>query len=474
MRAARPLNGARGGFPSVDSLFVATLVVLGFRAGARPITDNSMLLHLRTGIDMVRTGAIPRRDPYSFTAHGHSWVLQSWFPEWTYGWAHRLGGNGAVVLEQGLLTGALAWLIVRLARGVTPTRTALAGVAVVGMGISFWSPRPLLFGLIALALLVTVVEQNLSPWWLLPLMWIWVNSHGSFPLGLAWLTARALGEGIDGRRAPTEALCYLEALALGLGLAVLNPLGPKLLFFPLTVGDKRDVFRTIVEWRSPDFQSSSGLLALVFLGVALLVLLRRPLPWKDLLPALGFLVAALLAVRNLPALGVVLAPVLGRALRPAPPTSQHLPVRPPASLNWAVAFALGVLAVAFAAVPFSSAPIGLAPYPVAAVDAMERMGLRGPGHRTAEQDFVGDYLELRYGRRARVFIDDRYDMFPVAVSRDYARLNHADPGALEVLDRRGVDVVLWERERPIVATLETTGRWDLRYQDPRWVVLQRR
>ncbi|MHB8669483.1 MAG: hypothetical protein ACYDAD_02805 [Acidimicrobiales bacterium] len=481
MHAARPVEGARGRFsPSLESLFVATFVLLGFRAGARPITDNSMLLHLRTGMDMVRSGAIPRRDPYSFTAHGHGWVLQSWFPEWTYGWAERLGGSRLVVIEQGLLTAGLAWLIVRLARSATPARTALAAVVAIGVGVSSWSPRPLLFGLVALAFLVTLVERRLSRWWLLPVVWVWVSSHGSFPLGVAWLGARIVGEAIDGRCLPRETLRYLWAFGIALGVSALNPLGPRLLGFPLTVGDKREIFRTIVEWRSPDFQSSAGLMALAFLVLGLLVLLRRRVPWADLLPLLGFLAGALLAVRNLPAAGVVIAPVLGRALSPGvPPVRRPEPgAQPPAGpsgLNRAAAAALVGLAAIFVALPLTGGPaIGLGSYPVDAANAMESLGLRAEQHRVALQDFVGDYFDFRYGARARVFIDDRYDMFPTAVSHDYVLLNHADPGALEALDRRGVDVVLWERQRPIVATLEATGRWRIRYQDRRWVVLARR
>ena len=74
-----------------------------------------MLTHLRTGIDMARGLGIPRMDPYSFTAPGHAWVVQSWLPEWTYGWAYRLGGFRLVLLEQALLivpaglAGRCAW-----------------------------------------------------------------------------------------------------------------------------------------------------------------------------------------------------------------------------------------------------------------------------------------------------------------------------------------------------------------------------
>jgi len=248
--------------PKMESLFTAAVVLFGFRLGARPIGDNSMFTHLRTGIDMVATGSIPRSDPYSFTAASHRWVVQSWLPEWSYGWAHRLGGYKLVVFEQAVLVALLAWLVVRLARAGSPLRTALAGITAVGVGTALWTPRPLLFGLICMALLIAIVERRRSPWLLLPVVWLWVNSHGSFPLGLAWLGARALGEGLDWRAWPRDTLRYVGWFVAGLLVSVANPLGARLLTFPLTLGEKREAFQNIVEWRSPDFSRSGGYFAL--------------------------------------------------------------------------------------------------------------------------------------------------------------------------------------------------------------------
>ena len=63
-------------------------------------------------------------------------MVQSWLPEWTYGWADRLGGFRLVVFEQAVLTALLAWLVVRLVRAGSPLRTAFGGLIVVGLGIA--------------------------------------------------------------------------------------------------------------------------------------------------------------------------------------------------------------------------------------------------------------------------------------------------------------------------------------------------
>ncbi len=458
--------------PRMESLFMAAVVLFGFRLGARPIGDNSAFTHLRTGIDMARTGAIPRTDPYSYTAAGERWVVQSWLPEWTYGWAYRLGGFKLVVLEQALLVALLAWLVVRLARAGSPLRTALAGVTSVGVGAALWTARPLLYGLICMALTITIVERRKHPWLLVPVVWLWVNSHGSFPLGLAWLGARAVGEGLDWRSWPREAWRYIGGFAAGLLVSVANPLGVNLLAFPLTLGEKREAFRNIVEWRSPDFSRSGGYFALVFLAIALVLLLRARLHWRDVVPVVAFTTASLLAARNIGPLAVVLAPALSRAVRrtesPAE-TSGRSGGNP--RMNRAVLATIAAAFMVFGTLIFTNDPIDTVGYPTRSVTWLEGQGLLAEPHRLAHEDYVGNYLTLRYGADARVFIDDRFDMYPVSVSRDYDTLLAARAGAMDVIERRKIDVVLWQRKLPLVQVLLARG-WREAFGEKDYVVLQ--
>jgi hypothetical protein len=460
--------------PRLESLFVAAVVLFGFRLGARPIGDNSMFTHLRTGIDMARTGAIPRTDPYSYTAAGEHWVVQSWLSEWTYGWAYRIGGFKLVVLEQGVLVAMLAWIVVRLARAGSPLRTTLAGVAAVGVGTSLWTARPLLFGLICMALTITVVERRRSPWLLIPIVWVWVNVHGSFPLGLAWLVARAVGEAIDWRAWPREAWRYVGGFAAGLLAAVLNPLGPRLLLFPLTLGEKSEVFKYIIEWRSPDFSRGGGYFALAFLALAFVLLLRARLSWRDIVPVVAFLVASLLAARNIGPLAVVLAPVLGRAVR----RPESAPGRPDRAtgrqlrLNRAALATILAAFAVFGSLVAVSDPLDFVGYPIEAVTYLEEQGLLSTPHRVLEQDFVGNYITFRYGSEVRIFIDDRFDMYPVSVSLDYRTLVAAGPEAFDVLDRHKIDVVLWQRKEPLVPLLTASG-WQETFDRDGYVILQR-
>lgn len=466
---------------SLETLVVATLGVFGLRVGLRDMSDNSAFVHLRTGIELTRNWHIPRTDPYSFTAHGQPWTVQSWFASLLYGAAFRfagaMGGSSArlhgVLILQGLLMAMLALVIANLARTGVATRTMLSASVAVLLGAVYWSPRPLIFGLLGLGLVVTVVERRAHWAWLFPITWVWVNTHGSFPLGLAWLGMTTVGFGLDRRRLDQMHLRYVGSFVGGLLVATLNPLGPRLLLFPFSIEAHADAFRRVVEWHSPDFQSSDGLAVLVLLSIALLIVCRGRLEWRDSLPLVTFVALALLSLRNVAPAGVVLAPVLGRALGPS--SGDPRTARPPDQLrlilNRAVALALGALSLLFVLLSLRGSGLDLSTYPTAAVTWMDSRGLLDPArHRVAEQDVVGCYLILVKGTKGRVFIDDRVDMYPTRVSADYDKLLAAHPTSPAILSRYAVDVVLWDKRLALPAVLRGTG-WTSVYEDRHWVVL---
>lgn len=458
----------------IEALVLATFTLLGLAIGTRPLGDNSSFVHLRTGIEIVKTWHIPTTDPYSFTAHGQPWVVQSWLASLAYGLAYRLDGVHVVVLLNALLMAGLALAVATLARTGVGTRTMVsAGIAVI-LGALYWSPRPLVFGLLGLALLMLVVERDANPWWLVPIVWIWVNTHGSFPLGYAWLGLRLVGEGIDTRSLcrPRWRLTLISVAALA--VAAINPLGVKLLTFPFSIGDKQSAFKHITEWASPNFQTGQGVLTLVFIALAVIVLCRGRLPWADALPVAAFLVLGLFSARNIAPFAIVLAPALSRSWGPRLQSrltpNRDDPVR--RRLDIAAGLALGLLAVAFVASSLSGSGLALRAYPTKAEAWMAATGLLDPArHRVVAQDTVGCYLILVRGTRGRVFIDDRVDMYPVGVSADYEALLGGRISSADILNRYDADVVLWQKKLSLPAVLDAHGGWRRAYEDPDWVVL---
>ena len=142
-------------------------------------------------------------------------------------------------------------------------------------------------------------------------------------------------------------------------------------------------------------------------------------------------------------------------------------------INRILALTLAVAFIMFGASILTRPGLDLDPYPDEAVSFMEAEGLLSDAHRIAHRDFVGNYLELRYAGRVPVFIDDRYDMFPVEVSQDYRAFIEVKPRALEILDDRRIDVVLWDKGHPFQTLLVVSGRWQEVHADDDWVVLRR-
>ena len=146
------------------------------------------------------------------------------------------------------------------------------------IGAGAWAERPFMFGLVFLSITLIAADDGLDPRWLVPVMYLWVNMHGSFPLGLLAVVLLWIGRRLDHEPGTTEWRC-LEWAALGTVLSVLNPYGPKLLVFPLFLLHRSDMLRHIIEWQAPTYSSLWEKFFLVQIALAGSVLAKRP-SWR--------------------------------------------------------------------------------------------------------------------------------------------------------------------------------------------------
>ncbi len=485
--APRPPDG---GDP-LDRAVGAAFALAGFVVAAGVMTDNSLLTHIATGRLILETGSVPSVDPYSRFGVGEPWTVQSWLVSAIYAALDRASGPEAIRLFHGVIGAAIGLGLWRLSRPAVqlPTRLALTALPL-AVGAGLWSPRPLLVGLLALVALLLIVRERRAPWLLVPLLWIWGNTHGSFPLALVYLVAVVVGCWLDERRVPPTELRHLRFGLLGTVLAAVGPLGLGLLTFPLRVVASREAMIGVVEWEAPSYGSPSELVWLVAVGAALLAA-RRGAGWRELVPAAVFAIAGFLALRNLAPAAVVVAasvaPALARLERSPQPTADGsgptaVGDRPTVAaigagvvtgLRARVARAVGLAsAVALTAAVATAAvtpALDLSPYPEAAAEALEAAGLAPADdvvvvHREA----VGNYLTWRHGAQAMVFVDDRFDFHDEDLLADHRDLLAGrDPGP--ILDRRLADVVLWESDAPLSAWLSESPDWSVVVADD-WLV----
>jgi len=123
-----------------------------------------------------------------------------------------------------------------------------------------------------IAALIRAVDTARPPsWWLLPLITLWANLHGSFIFGLA-MTGVIASEAIWLSPAPQRRRAAKDWIAFGflaLGAACLNPYGPELILATIRILSLGQALALIVEWRPQDFSKLGAYEIVVLAGVGL-------------------------------------------------------------------------------------------------------------------------------------------------------------------------------------------------------------
>jgi hypothetical protein len=468
----------------LETLYTLAFAVAGWAVGIAKLGDNSFFWHLRTGRLILDRG-IPHSDPYSFTAHGASWVAQSWLAELWYGVLDRIAGGAGIRLFGAVVGATLAILSFRLALRIVHDRVRALGLGIGAFGCIavMWSPRPLVIAALLFLALVWLVECPGT--WIgrhelvaLPaLMWVWANVHGTFELGLAFVALHLAGRWADGAR-PWERRerRLLVATAIGSLVVFVNPYGPALIFFPVELLSRGRILSHVVEWRSPDFRSLPGEMLAVWLAVVVCVLARtrHRVSRRDLIVAVPFLLLACWAQRNVALVGFATLPVVARAISTAPGTSLSRHERDTQSRSLGYAVIAGILAVmvVLGAQALSEPAFRTDGYPQQAMQAVQRAGLLG--RRIAATDDWGGYIILQYWPRQQVFVDDRFDMYPVGFLSDYIKVLESGQGWKRTLEQHGVEVVVWPADKPLAQILEPSPEWTRIHRDDVSVVFVRR
>jgi hypothetical protein len=458
-------------------LFTLVFALGGWHSGLGRLSDNSFFWHLRTGRLILEHG-IPHADPYSFTAAGSRWVVQSWLAEMLYGVIDRAAGAFGIRLLVAVTGSLVAGLTYRLVLRLSRDHLAAVGLTLAAIGASFtlWSERPLFLGLLAFVGLLWIVEVpdrglGRRPLVVIPvLMWLWANVHGTFVLGMLYLGLHLVGRWLEG--APPwkgRERLLSQAGALALAVSLLNPYGPGLLLFPLHLLGRNEVLRQVTEWRSPDIHTVQGFMLAVWGAVfgACLAFGRHRPSRRDLVVTVPFLFLAIWAERN-----IALAPLVGVAVAAravASETGRPLGGTP---LNRVVAGALVALGATWTVQAAGQPNFDFHRYPVAAMRFVADHGLLG--QRLMSDDGWGGYLILEHWPRQKVFVDDRYDMYPLPVLHDSFHFADADPSWPQILDRWAINVVVWPRHTAIVGRMEADAGWERRYEDDVAAVYVRR
>lgn len=447
-----------------------------FYYGRSFVVDPDLWWHVKTGQMILATHHWPTTDPYSFTVHGQPWMAYEWGGEVLIGWVSRIGGIRA--LDFLLIALGAAVMTALYVLGTLRSGKSKAGFVAAAILLPLATPsftlRPQMLGYLFLVLTLIALElfRQGKRWaaWLLPaLMLAWVNTHGSYIVGLGaiflyWICGLVEFRkgGIEAKRWTVKERRSLSLIFL-LCLAALpiTPYGTRLAGYPFNMAFSQPLnVSSIGEWQSMPFQSEWGKIFLAAVLVFFLLQMAFDFTWRieELLLFVGGVVMACVHVRFLllfvPFAVPLLATVAARWI-----DSYHRQ-KDKYILN-ALLMAGGLAAMLYYLPAQAKLDTRVAKdFPVQAVEYLRQHPVPRPMFNS--YSFGGYLVNAGY----KTFIDGRGDLFERGgVFADYMSLVRLKPGGLDVLRRYQIQSCLIERDEPLATVLLASPDWRRVYVD---------
>src|SRR5450432_4496282 len=171
-------------------VWVYALVLIN---GGALLNDSDTYWQIAAGKWILDHSAMPRVDIYSFTKAGEPWISSSWLAQVLYAGTYELvGWAGPVILAAASIAATFALLVFILGRRIPSTYALMISLAALALSISHLLARPHVLAMPVMVAwvsgLVSASDRRQAPsFWLLPLLALWANLHGSFVFGLALL-----------------------------------------------------------------------------------------------------------------------------------------------------------------------------------------------------------------------------------------------------------------------------------------------
>ncbi len=460
-------------------VFLGVLLVAGaFVCSLFSVMDTDAWWHLAVGQQILATGRWPKADSFSFTVAGSHWMAYEWLGEVVMALAARLGGLLALTAVLLGLTGlllALLYYYASLRSGNVKAAFVACALLLPFVG-PFFSLRMQLFGyaylLVTLICLERFRQGRGKVLWILPgVFLLWVNTHGSFVLGLVVMGVYWASGLVEFRWGELEATAWtreqrrqlLVVILLCVLVLPLTPYGTRLAAYPLEMALLQPVNVTnIAEWQPLEFSDWWGKIFLgCLIGFFAAQLFFRP---SYHLAEIALLLTAVYTAcvhRRFAFFFILLfAPLLASLL------ARWVPAYQPSKDRWTFNAALIALIAAGLVTSFPSRSeldqlVG-SHYPRQAAEYLRQHPVTRPLN-----DFRwGGYLIWSLGPQQKVFIDGRADIYEYAgVLSDYLRIARLDPDTLFLLRKYDVQACLLERKAPLATLLAALPDWERVYSD---------
>jgi hypothetical protein len=468
-------------------LAVLTAVLIGLQCllVGWKLDDPDIWWHLRNAACLLKTHHLPSNDVYSFTVAGHFWVNHEWLSEIPFYFAYRALGFSGLKILTALIVSFLFLCVLYVC--YQESRNFKASVAACCFATFLasvsYGPRTILFGYLYLMVLLIILQRfrnrGEAPLWAIPpLFCLWINTHGSWSLGMIVFALVIASGFIGGSWGKIDAVKWTrrqrQQLILTLAAAVVavfvNPYGWRLVFYPLDLAFNQHLNIThVAEWVTVDFHTTRGKLVLLMMVGLLLAGLVRKTRWNlgELLVFLFALYSGLTYVRFLVLLGIVGAPVMAKALDFFP---RYRPLEDTPKINAVVIFAIIAALIYWRPTNPRIEKSVEQSFPVEATAYIEAHPLNG---NLLNFYFWGGYLGWS-NPEIKVFVDSRVDIFEYeGVLRDYLSiLMLHEPDS--IIAKYRIRYVLFPPTEAYTYVLVHDSRWKVLYQDKVGVLLERR
>lgn len=468
-------------FPIVLSLIMVAVIFTLCRKG---ISDPDIWWHLHNAQILVQNHVLPRSDVYSFTVPGHDWINHEWLAELPYYFAWRALGLSGInaVMFTALLLIFLGILYLCYRESGHYKASIVAACFVIFLGSISFGPRTILFGYLYLVLLLIILQRirqsgRGSLWVLPPLFCLWVNTHGSWLIGMVIFSIIVAAGFVQGewgfiyaqRWTPLQRNKLLLSWVASLAALFINPFGLRLVFYPLDLAFRQKLnIEHVAEWVSVNFHDLRGKAVILLLIILLVSALLRPRRWS--LAELGVVLFALYSgltyIRFLFLVTILIAPILAKTFDFVPPYRREM--------DTPVINACVIVLIISGMVHFWPREAQLQgwvseQYPSEAVVYLQAHPPTGP---MLNFYLWGGYLNWR-DPSVKVFLDSRVDIFEYSgVLADYLDLLALkSPDSL--LDKYKVNYVLFPPGEPLTYVLQHDANWKVLYNDNVSVLLER-
>jgi hypothetical protein len=431
-----------------------------FQGYEKLFRDSDAGWHIRNGESILRTGTLPRTDPWSFTRPGQPWVAWEWAADLVTGAIHRSAGLRGVALIDGAVIAAGVWIWFRIHWAVGGEFLIACAMLPPMLSTSniHWMARPHTIGWLFLLVAVLWAETARRFAWvegvlLAVFMALWANLHASFFFGI---TIALLYAAVRRLTWTAVAICALAPLG--------NPYGWRLYEHVFRYLTNSELLSRISEFQSFDYQmpGTGQIVLTMILGIAGGTLAFTQRRWERFALAMLLSVTALRSARGLPLVALVLLPLANAGISdwlrksgvgmPMPRLREidrkfnGLALTPlPLLLAWA--------ALRFVPVGFPRDQFPVDAYPHIPAEA-----------RLFAPDKFGGYLIYRSNGERKVFFDGRSDFYGLDFVRQYGRLIQVRPGWREYWESFHFTHALLPNDYPLLSALELIG-WHPVYRD---------